>query len=71
MTEKLNINTQLIAFEKSIDFISEGAAPSSATSMDGKEEFTDGALIETEIRLYVDLYRPIPKSFSKKGLKTV
>ena len=29
-------------------------------------EHAPAALIETEIRLYVDIYRPIPKSLSKK-----
>lgn len=29
-------------------------------------EHAPAALIETEIHLYVDIYRPIPKSFSKK-----
>lgn len=30
-------------------------------------EHAPAALIETEIRLFVDIYRPIPKSFSKKN----
>jgi len=46
MTEKMKINTQLIALEKSIDFISEGVTPASAPStVEGKEEFTDADLI--------------------------
>jgi hypothetical protein len=46
MTEKMKINTQLIALEKSFNFISEGTAPSSAAStVEAKEEFTDDDLV--------------------------
>lgn len=47
MTEKMKINTQLIALEKSFNFISEGDTPSSAPStVEGKEEFTDADLVD-------------------------
>lgn len=46
MTEKMKINTQLIALEKSFNFISEGITPSSsASTVEDKEEFTDADLI--------------------------
>ena len=46
MTEKMKINTQLIALEKSFNFVSEGAAPSSTPStVEDKKEFTDDDLV--------------------------
>ena len=46
MTEKMKINTQLIALEKSFNFVSEGAAPSStASTVEDKKEFTDDDLV--------------------------
>lgn len=45
MTEKMKINTQLIALEKSFNFISDGIAPSSAATVEGIEEYTDDDLI--------------------------
>lgn len=46
MTEKTKINTQLIALEKTFNFISEGTLPtSSAATVDEKEEFTEADLV--------------------------
>lgn len=47
MTEKMKINTQLIALEKTFNFTSEGDAPSStASTVEEKEEFTDADLVD-------------------------
>lgn len=47
MTEKMKINTQLIALEKTFNFISEGDTPSATPStVEGKEEFTDADLVD-------------------------
>lgn len=47
MTEKMKINTQLIALEKSFNFISDGITPSPASStVEEKEEFTAADLID-------------------------
>lgn len=46
MTEKMKINTQLIALEKTFNFISEGETPApTAATVEEKETFTDDDLI--------------------------
>lgn len=45
MTDKTKINTQLIALEKSFNFVDEGLAPPATSSVEGKEEYSEDDLI--------------------------
>ncbi|WP_432352670.1 P27 family phage terminase small subunit [Sporosarcina sp. A2] len=46
MTEKMKINTQLIALEKTFNFISEGTSPPpTASTVDDKEAYTADDLV--------------------------
>lgn len=45
MTDKTKINTQLIALEKSFNFVDEGLAPPTASSVEDKTEYSEDDLI--------------------------